>query len=77
MRKEWGLAVAKALAQRIADMKAADGSNQLLLLPGRWEWLGGARSHQMSARVSPNWRLIVEPAEDEKSVEVIGLEDYH
>jgi proteic killer suppression protein len=77
MRKEWGVAVAKALAQRIEDMRAAQSPDTLLLLPGRWEWLSGTRSHEMSARVSPNWRLIVEPAEDEKSVEMIGLEDYH
>jgi proteic killer suppression protein len=76
MRKAWGVDVAKALAQRIKQMDAADTADDLLLLPGKWERLRGNRSHQMSARLSPNWRLIVEPG-DGGQIELIGLEDYH
>lgn len=76
MRKEWGNDVAKALGRRIKDMQSATGPDELLVLPGRWEWLKGTRSHQMSARLTPNWRLICEPEPDDKIV-VIDVEDYH
>ena len=76
MRREWGNDVAKALARRIKDMQGAQGPEELLRLPGRWEWLKGVRSHQMSARLTPNWRLICEPEVDDDIV-VVEVEDYH
>ena len=76
MRREWGVDVATALARRIKQLEAATSPDDLLLLPGRWEWLRGVRSHEMSARLTPNWRLIVEPLDD-KSVKVVRIEDYH
>lgn len=57
-------------------MEAAQGPDELLQLPGRWEWLTGARSHQMSARLTPNWRLICELDHGDKIV-VMDIEDYH
>jgi len=76
MRKAWGVDLAKALSRRIKQMDAADTADDLLLLPGKWEGLRGDRSHQMSARLSPNWRLIVEPGGSDQ-IKIIGLEDYH
>lgn len=76
MRKEWGDDVAAALARRIADMRAVVRPDDLLALPGRWEWLKGDRVGEMSARLTANWRLIVRPS-DEGTLVVQGVEDYH
>jgi proteic killer suppression protein len=44
-----------------------------------FEKLQGARSHQRSMRLNKQWRLILEivDAGTEKTVRVIGIEDYH
>lgn len=76
MRKEWGNDVAKALGRRIKDLESAAALEELFTLPGRWERLKGTRSHQLSARLTPNWRLICEPETDDKLV-VVDVEDYH
>jgi proteic killer suppression protein len=76
MRKEWGNDVAKALGRRIKDMEATTSPDGLLVLPGRWEWLKGDRAGQMSARLTPNWRLIARPS-DEGTIEIVTVEDYH
>jgi toxin HigB-1 len=76
MRKEWGNDVAKALARRIKDVQATSTPDELLTLPGRWEWLRGDRTGQMSARVTANWRLIAQPRVD-GTFEILTVEDYH
>lgn len=44
-----------------------------------FEKLQGARAHQRSMRLNKQWRLILEIVEagTEKTVRVIGIEDYH
>ena len=44
-----------------------------------FEKLQGARAHQRSIRLNKQWRLILEivDARKEKTVRVIGIEDYH
>lgn len=44
-----------------------------------FERLKGSRSHQFSARINKQWRLIVEleGAAPNKKIRVIGIEDYH
>jgi proteic killer suppression protein len=44
-----------------------------------FEKLQGARAHQRSVRLNKQWRLILElvDTKPEKTVRVIGIEDYH
>jgi proteic killer suppression protein len=44
-----------------------------------FEKLKGARTHQFSARINRQWRLIVEleGAAPNKKIRVMGIEDYH
>lgn len=44
-----------------------------------FERLKGGRSHQFSARINKQWRLIIEleGAAPNKKIRVIGIEDYH
>ncbi|MGM7422251.1 type II toxin-antitoxin system RelE/ParE family toxin [Cellulosimicrobium sp. CpK407] len=78
MRKEVGAEVAKALRRRLAELRSAETMADVLDGPGRWEQLTGDRRGTWSARVSANWRLIVEVAgADSTSVVVVRLEDYH
>ncbi|WP_129664545.1 type II toxin-antitoxin system RelE/ParE family toxin [Phytoactinopolyspora endophytica] len=77
MRKEVGFEVAKALKKRLAELRAANALEDLRHGVGRWEHLTGDRGRQWSARVSANWRLIVEPITDDGSTTlVVNLEDY-
>ncbi|MGN6686419.1 MAG: type II toxin-antitoxin system RelE/ParE family toxin [Actinomycetales bacterium] len=75
MQAAWGADVAKALARRLKDMEAAIDPDELLILPGRWEWLKGDLTGKMSARLSANWRLICEPQDDRMLV--VSVVDYH
>lgn len=76
---------AKFLATRVAQLRAADSLSDLLGTgaPGRWEVLTGDRRGQVSARLTGNWRLVVQPTDDphdaRESVAVVVIEiiDYH
>lgn len=78
MQKERGVQMAKTLKLRIAELRRAVEMNDLLLGTGRWEELEGDRAGEWSARLTKNWRLIVEPLDRSiVTVRVIEIIDYH
>ena len=78
MQRALGAQVAKALKLRIAELMRVEEMGDLLLGTGRWEELKADRSGQWSARLTGNWRLIVEPDEAERLVVlVVEIVDYH
>lgn len=78
MQRELGAQVAKALRMRITELIRVETITDLLLVTGRWEQLTADRSGQWSARLSRNWRLIVEPDDlDSVTVLVVEITDYH
>lgn len=77
MQKRLGADVAKALQLRIFELRATIDLELLLRGRGRWEELRGDRVGQWSARLSANWRLIVEPKGDNVTVLVVEIIDYH
>jgi proteic killer suppression protein len=90
-RKAFNRAVAGSLGRRVNELMSAENIGDVLDGPGRWEVLTGDRDGQISGRLSPNDRLIVEVAcrdalegEDQMAliraatdVEVIEIVDYH
>ena len=78
MQKQLGAPTAKKLRLRIAELMSAIAMDDLLLGAGRWERLHGDRQGQWSARLTANWRLIVEPLEAGGVVVlVVEIVDYH
>lgn len=77
MQKELGADHAKALKLRLNELRIAHELQDLLLFGGKWEQLVGDRSGQWSARVSKNWRLIVQPESGNTEVLIVELVDYH
>ncbi|MDF2047758.1 type II toxin-antitoxin system RelE/ParE family toxin [Microbacterium sp. Kw_RZR3] len=77
MQKRFGVPVAKALKLRLFDLRATTDMPLLLQGRGRWEELHGNRAGQWSARLSPNWRLIVDPDGDDATVLIVEIVDYH
>lgn len=78
MQRKLGAHVAKVLKLRIAQLRYATEMPDLLLGTGRWEELSGDRAGQWSARLTANWRLIVQPEErDAITVIVVEIVDYH
>ena len=78
MQRALGAQVAKALKLRITELTRVEEMADLLLGTGRWEELKADRAGQWSARLTGNWRLIVEPDVDERvAVLVIEIIDYH
>lgn len=78
MQRKLGAQVAKALKLRIAELRFATEMKDLLLGTGRWEELSRDRSGQWSARLTANWRLIVQRDErDTITVIVVEIDDYH
>ena len=49
----------------------------LLLGMGKWEAMTQDRLGQWSAHLTKNWRLIVEPEDNNVTVLVVEIEDYH
>ncbi len=78
-RRKLGAAVAKSLRLRVTELVYAARMRDLLEGLGRWEEMRGDRRGQWSARLSANWRLIVEPDPDMTSatVRVVEVVDYH
>ncbi|MGL5864720.1 MAG: type II toxin-antitoxin system RelE/ParE family toxin [Dermatophilaceae bacterium] len=79
MQRDYGAQVAKALRLRITELTRVEEMADLLLGTGRWEQLTADRAGQWSARLTGNWRLIVEPETDDATVVVLVVEivDYH
>lgn len=77
MQKHLGAQVAKTLKLRIAELRYVQEMKDLLLGTGKWEELKADRAGQWSARLTANWRLIVEPANDSITVAIIEIIDYH
>ncbi len=70
--------VAKALKVRVAELQRVREFADLLAGTGRWESLTGDRSGQWSARLTANYRLIVEEERDGVAVAIIvEITDYH
>lgn len=78
MQRKLGAALAKALKLRVAELRRVSDLSDLLLGTGRWEQLSSDRAGQWSARLTANWRLIVEPdSGDSITVIVVEIVDYH
>lgn len=78
MQKKLGADVAKKLQLRITELIRVEEMADLLVGTGKWEQLKGDRSGQWSARLTANWRLIVQPEEgDRVAVLVVEIVDYH
>jgi toxin HigB-1 len=78
MQRDLGAQVAKALKLRITELDRVEEMADLLRGTGRWEELRADRSGQWSARLTGNWRLIVEPdLDDIVTVLVVEIVDYH
>ena len=60
MQKSLGAERAKKLQLRLDDLRAAEKMADLLQMTGKWEELKADRAGQWSARLTGNWRLIVE-----------------
>ncbi len=79
MIRELGAQVAKALKLRVAELQRVREFPDLLVGTGRWEPLTADRSGQWSARLTANYRLIVE--EERDGVVALALiaeiTDYH
>ncbi len=78
MQRELGAQVAKALKLRITELIRVERITDLHHVTGRWEELAADRAGQWSARLSANWRLIVQPDGIESvTVLVVEIVDYH
>ncbi len=78
MQTALGANLAKKLKLRIAELTYVEGMADLLEGPGRWEELRADRAGQWSARLTGNWRLIIQSEEgDEVTVLVVEIIDYH
>ena len=78
MQATYGANVAKKLQLRLAELTYVDEMADLLAGPGRWEELTGDRAGQWSARLTANWRLIVQPEQrDLITVIIVEIVDYH
>jgi toxin HigB-1 len=78
MVRELGLQVAKALKLRVAELRRVREFPDLLAGTGRWESLTADRSGQWSARLTANYRLIVEEKRDGVAIAlIVEITDYH
>ena len=78
MRKEVGADVARALKRRLAELRSAATIEDVLHGPGRWETLQEDSGRLWSARLTANWRLIVETeGPGAATAVVVRVEDYH
>ena len=77
MQRKLGVQVAKSLRLRLLELRRAGEPGDLLLGAGNWEELKQDRQGQWSARLTKNWRLIVEPEGNDVIVWIIEIVDYH
>lgn len=77
MQRKLGAQVAKSLRLRLLELRRAGEPGDLLLGAGNWEELKQDRQGQWSARLTKNWRLIVEPEGNDVIVWIIEIVDYH
>jgi len=78
MQKDLGKNVAKKLKLRIAELTYVGEMRDLLEGSGRWKELKADRVGQWSARLTGNWRLIVQPDEGDGVTDlVVEIIDYH
>lgn len=83
MKKAFDMGVVKALKLRINELHSVESFADLFHTTGRWEQLSGNLAGEWSARLSANYRLIVEPIGDGQDptglriVEVQDIRDYH
>ena len=77
MGRKLSTQVAKKLRLRVAELMSVTHVNDLLEGTGRWEELRGDRRGTWSARLSANWRLIIQPGEQGRQATVVNIEDYH
>ncbi len=72
--------IVKGFRKRMQLIRHAMDERDLYQMKGaHFEKLKGARSHQRSMKVDGQWRLILELIDNgtEKTVKIIGIEDYH
>lgn len=83
MKKAFDMRVVKALKLRINELHAVESFADLPHVTGRWEQLSGNLAGKWSARLTANYRLIVEPIGEGSDptalriVEVLEIRDYH
>ena len=72
--------IVRGFRKAMQAVRAAHDERDLYAARGlRFEKLQGGRAHQHSMRINLQWRLIVElrGKGSEKTVHVVGIEDYH
>jgi len=91
LRKEHGVACAKRIAARIADLEAASCLEVFQNLPGGCHELDGDRDGQLALKLPDGKRLVIRPTEDPppakedggldwaavEAIEVVDIVDYH
>lgn len=76
LQKEHGVACAKRIAVRIADLEAASCLDDLRNLPGGCHELDGDRDGQLSLKLPDGKRLVIKPTDDPPPVTVDGGLDW-
>jgi proteic killer suppression protein len=72
--------IIRGFRKAMQAIRAAQDERDLYALRGlRFEKLKGGRSHQYSARINKQWRLILELVGEgaAKRIRIVGIEDYH
>jgi toxin HigB-1 len=91
LQKEHGVACAKRIAARIADLEAAACLEDFRHLPGGCHELSGDRNGQLALKLPDGKRLVIEPISDPppvkegrgmdwtaiEAIEVVDIVDYH
>jgi plasmid maintenance system killer protein len=91
LKKQYGQAGFKRIAQRLSDLYATANLEEMRQLPGRCHELKGDRAGQLSVRLHGGFRLIFEPANDPVPlkedggldwsevtvIRILEIEDYH
>ncbi|MEO7142535.1 MAG: type II toxin-antitoxin system RelE/ParE family toxin [Bryobacteraceae bacterium] len=73
-------AVVKAYRKRMQQIRAAEDERAFYALKSlHFEKLKGERSHQHSMRLNDQWRIILEMrgSGKDKTIHLVGIEDYH
>lgn len=91
LQKEHGVACARRIAARLADLEAAASLEDFRHLPGGCHELSGDRDGQLALKLPDGKRLVIEPTSDPpptkedggmdwtaiESIEVVDIVDYH